>query len=280
MTATIHWAVELTALSSVVHAGDTHGTDTLLRREQITTAEGDTTVIPVISGNAFRGRLRRVAEELFRDALHLEGQVPLNAAYALRNGGSLYKSSREPLTGRRRAAIRDLVPVLGVFGCAAGSTILDGALEVGKVVPHATETVHLTGVPNKLSVFDLVQLEEYSHTDDLADHAGPDVAAQRDDDTTGNQMRYAVETFPVGTRFSSYLRLTRASDHQIAFFTEVLAHFSQFAQLGGRRAIGHGRCHLDTTDELVAGSYDDTHDWRAVALDRRDAVIEALAALA
>ena len=41
MTATIHWAVELTALSSIVHAGTTHGTDTLLRREHITTADGE-----------------------------------------------------------------------------------------------------------------------------------------------------------------------------------------------------------------------------------------------
>lgn len=279
MTATIHWAVELTALSSIVHAGNTHGTDTLLRREHITTAGGGTILIPVISGNAFRGRLRRVAEELLRDVLQLEGEIPLTAAYALRNGGSLYKSGREPLTGRRRAAIRDLVPLLGVFGCAAGSTILDGALEVGKVIPHAAETEHLTGVPHPLSVFDLVQMEEYSHADDLDDHSGPEVAYV-DDNTASNQMRYAVETFPAGTKFASYLRLTRASDHQISFFTDVLHAFATFAQLGGRRAIGHGRCLLDTRDELVAGSHDDTHDWRTVAHERRSDVIEALAALA
>ena len=236
-------------------------------------------LIPVISGNSFRGRLRRVAEELLRDVLQLEGQIPLPAAYALRNGGSLYKSGREPLTGRRRAAIRELVPLIGVFGCAAGSTIIDGALEVGKVVPHATETRHLTGVAHPVSVFDLVQLEEYSHTDDLDDHTGPEVA-RGDDVDVGNQMRYAVETFPAGTKLSSYLRLTRASDHQIAFFTEVLDVFARFGQLGGRRAIGHGRCILETSDELVAGSFDSEHDWRSVALDRRDDVLEALAALA
>lgn len=279
MTATIHWAVELTAVSSIVHAGNTHGTDTLLRREHITTPAGDTILIPIISGNSFRGRLRRVAEELLRDVLQLEGQIPLPAAYALRNGGSLYKTGREPLTGRRRAAIRELVPLIGVFGCAAGSTIIDGALEVGKVVPHATETRHLTGVAPPGSVFDLVQLEEYSHTDDLTDHTGPHIA--RDDDVdAGNQMRYAVETFPAGSTLSSYLRLTRASDHQIAFFTDVLRTFARFGQLGGRRAIGHGRCTVETSEELVTGSFDSDHDWRAVALDRRADVLDALASLA
>lgn len=279
MTATIHWAVEITAISSIVHAGTTRGTDTLLRRKHIT--NGDSTVlIPIISGNALRGRLRRVAEELFRDTLDLEGHIPLPAAYALRNGGSLYKSGREPITGRRRAEIRELLPIVGVFGCAAGSTIFDSVLEVGKVIPHAAETRHLTGRDHPTSVFDLVQLEAYSHADDLDSHTSPTPSAAEHAGGLGNQMRYAIETFPAGTQVSAYVRLTRATDHQIAFFTDVLDAYAQFAQIGGRRAIGHGRCHLDTSDELVAGTFDPDHDWRTLARSRRDAVIQALGELA
>ena len=219
MTATVHWAAELTALSSIVHAGNTRGTATLLRRETIATPDG-LELIPLISGNALRGRLRRIGEELLRDTLDLEAALPLTAAYALRNGGSLHKSAGEPLSGRRRAEIRALIPQIGVFGCAASGTIIDGCLQVGKAVPHVTETRHLTGVTSNVSAFELVQLEEYSHTDDLHDHAAPatvgaraantgDPACTTDNypgnDSRGapgggsNQMRYAVETFPAGT---------------------------------------------------------------------------------
>lgn len=275
MTATIHWAVELRALSSIVHAGETRGTDTLLRRELVATSTSELVLVPLVSGNAFRGRLRRVGEELFRDALELEGLLSLPAAHALRNGGSLYKSGREPLTGRRRAALRELVPPVGVFGCAAGAALIDGCLEVGKVVPQAAETALMTGVASQRSVFDLVQMEEYSHTDDLASHHAGGHDREGEDAGGSNQMRFAVESFPAGTRFSSYLRLTRASDIQISFFTDVLAAFARFGQLGGRLAAGHGRVVVDAVDELVAGTYTPM-DWRSQLLGDRAAVLDAL----
>lgn len=273
MTATIHWAVEMRALSSIVHVGETRGTDTLLRRELLATSS-ELVLVPLISGNAFRGRLRRVGEELFRDVLELEGLLSLPAAYALRNGGSLYKSGRDPLTGRRRAALRELVPPVGVFGCAAGAALIDGCLEVGKVVPQTAETTLMTGVASQQSVFDLVQMEEYSHTDDLSSHhaEGTESAEQS---KLSNQMRFAVESFPAGTQFSSYLRLSRASDVQISFFTDVLATFARFGQLGGRLAAGHGRVTVDARDELVAGTHTAT-DWRSYLLDNRAAVLDAL----
>lgn len=275
VTATLHWHSELTALSSIVHAGDTRGTDTLLRRETVITPTGPE-VVPLISGNALRGRLRRVGEELLRDTLQLEGSLPLSAAYALRNGGSLHKTGSEPLSGRRRAEIRTLVPQIGVFGCATGGTIIDGCLQVGKVVPHVSETAHLTGVPSPTSAFDLVQMEEYTHADDLHHHTAPTPdSAETDPPNRGNQMRYAVETFPAGTRFSTHFRLARATDLQIAFFTHVLATFTATGQIGGRLAIGHGRVHVTTRTELVAGQYEDL-DWRNHLTSRRDTILTAL----
>ena len=269
MTATVHWAASLTAMSSIVHAGDTHGTTTLLRRETIATPDG-MVQIPLVSGNALRGRLRRIGEELLRDALQLEGELSLPAAYALRNGGSLHKTSAASLSGRRLGQIRRLVPQIGVFGCAAGDALIDGALQVGKAVPQVTETAHLTGVRSAVSAFDLVQLEEYSHLDDLDTPDDPDEEA-----TGGNQMRFAVETFPAGTVFSTYFRLDRATDLQIAFFSDILDTFARAGRIGGRLSIGHGRVTLDHQCELVAGWYDDV-DWRAQLTRDRDAVLSAL----
>lgn len=101
---------------SIAHGGETRGTITLLHRELVVQPDGRTVHIPIVSGNAFRGRLRRVGEELLRDTLRYEGQLPLAAAHALRGGGSLPKTSGQPLSGRRLADLRALVPHVGVFG--------------------------------------------------------------------------------------------------------------------------------------------------------------------
>ena len=108
----------------------------LLRREMVLTPAGTPLHVPIVSGNGLRGRLRRIGEELLRDVLQYEQQLPLSAAHALRGGGSLAKTTGEPLSGRRLHTLRELIPQVGVFGCAAGGRIIDGCLQVGKVVPH------------------------------------------------------------------------------------------------------------------------------------------------
>jgi len=142
---TVTWTGTLTATSSIAHGGETRGTITLLRRELVSLPEGSLVHVPIVSGNTLRGRLRRVGEELLRDAVGYDGQLHPAAAHALRGGGSLAKTSHEPLSGNRLQRLRELVPQIGVFGGAGGGTIINGALDVGKVVPHLSETVHITG---------------------------------------------------------------------------------------------------------------------------------------
>lgn len=90
MSSTITWSGTLTALSSIAHGGETRGTITLLRRELVASPERDGLLsLPIISGNTFRGRLRRLGEELLRDELRYEGLLTPAAAHALRGGGAL-----------------------------------------------------------------------------------------------------------------------------------------------------------------------------------------------
>lgn len=167
----ITWQGPITATSSIAHGGQTRGTTTLLRRELIATPDGALVHVPVISGNSLRGRLRRVGEELLREVLHYEGQLSPAAAHALRGGGALAKTSSEPLSGSRLATLRALVPQISVFGTAGGGTIIDGALDVGKITPHLAETTHITGVPSTRSAFSATQLEHYTRHDDTHTHA-------------------------------------------------------------------------------------------------------------
>lgn len=286
MAATTTWSGTLEAISSIVHAGESRGTTTLLRREAVITPEGALVQVPVISGNTLRGRLRRVGEELLREALGYDGLIHPAAAHALRGGGALAKTSAEPLSGSRLATLRALVPQVAVFGAAGGGTIIDGALEVGKVVPHVVETNRITGAGASRSAFSVVQLEAYTHARDADAHDDPTTTAEiesgpGDQGRTGRarpsaQMLFHVETFPAGTTFSTSVRLRRPSELELAFFTEVLATWCANPRLGGRLGIGHGR----VAAHLVADPPPQVSmDWRAHLAERREQVLAAIAGL-
>lgn len=274
---TLAWEGTVTAASSITHGGLTRGTITLLRRETLV-RDGQLFEVPVISGNAWRGRLRRTGEELTRQVLRYEGQLSLAAAHALRGGGTLVKRSGEPLSGARLQRARALLPQLAVFGGAAGRTI-DGALMVGKLLPHVAETDHLTGRKGSLSAFSLVQLEEYTRVDEGATSATAaliDDAADAAPLAGAGSLVYGIETFPAGTTFSTWLRLERVSPLAAAFFLDVLQHWAATGRLGGRGSSGHGKV---LTDLHCTGVPPVLPDWRTHLLEHRDEVLDVIRAL-
>lgn len=268
---TTTWSGRLTARSSVHHGGQTRGTITLLRWEKLVGPDGALVEVPVVSGNSLRGRLRRIGEELLREALGYEGQITLPAAHALRGGGSLAKTSNEPLSGARLQQVRTLLPQVAVFGAAAAGVIIDGILDVGKVWPHVTETNHITGAAAATSAFDLLQVEEYARQDGATTTA----MAELVDDATAagsTQMQFTLQTFPAGTTFSTWMRLRRPLPLEAAFFADVLAAYARDGHLGGRTAIGLGQVSTD----LHCDHPPPALDWRKILADRRDDALDAL----
>lgn len=263
----VSWQGTLTATSSICHTGETRGTIALLRRETIISAHGERVTIPIISGNTWRGRLRRIGEELLRDTLAYETELTPAAAHALRGGGALAKTGREPLSGSRLQQLRALVPHLGVFGAAGGGTIISGGLDVGKVLPCIQQTTHLTGVESSLDAFTCTQLEDYTRQDDTGSHDLMPVEAG------SSQMLFRIETFPAGTTFSSWLRLRRPSELELSFFCSVLDAYRADGRLGGRIGSGHGQVRVDMepTPALPA-----LVDWRAHCLEHRSDILTAL----
>lgn len=285
MTSTLRWQLDITAVSAISHRGEHSATTTtLFRREKILQPNGSAALVPIVSGNSFRGALRRIGEELLRDALAYEGLLSLSAAHTLRNGGSLTKVTGEPLSGERLHRLRALNPQISVFGGSGGGRMIDGCLRVGKVIPHVLETDHLMTRPAPdravLSQFDTMALERYSRFDDSTDHDFPTVA--RTDEASGDGsslMRYEIETLPAGTRFESFLRLDRATDLDVAFFADVVDTFVESGTIGGRTAIGHGLVRTRFKRTLLAGDEPNELDWRAHLREHRDealAVMEAL----
>ena len=276
----ITWRGTATAMSSIMHGGERRGTMTLLRREQIVLPDGRRATIPLLSGNTFRGRLRRIGEDLTRETLSYDGQISLSAAHALRGGGSLAKTGREPLSGSRLQALRNLVPQISVFGAAVGGTIIGGCIDVGKLIPHIVETNHITGANSIVTAFDATQLEAYTRQDDsvLADFSS---LIPADTDTASpassyGPMLFQVETFPAGTVFSTWLRLRWPTPLEVSFFLDVLSEFSAEGRIGGRVGIGHGEIRL----ALAASTQPRSDvDWKAFMSEQRQDVLTALESL-
>lgn len=214
MSVSVRWEVEVVALSSLAHGGQTQATTTLFRRELLPQPGGGFDMVPVVSGNAFRSALRRVSAEVFCDALGLEGALSASAAAVLLNGGALAKGKGAALTGARRAEVRRWVVPLGLFGGAANGVLIDGCVRASKLAPVCAETAVVTGRESAVSVYDLLQLEDYSHTGS-------------DEPVGGSPMRYSIEVLTAGTRLVGSVQLEHGSALQEAFLAEVIGVWAE-----------------------------------------------------
>lgn len=267
---TYELAGAITALSSLIHSGgQSLGITQKLRREKFVQPDGTVEEVPVISGNGIRGRLRDLGMAHFCRALGYgvndeTGQVAglsLPAFYFLFSGGSL--SSGDGAKGIDMAyarRLRELIPLVGVFGGAVGSQILPGKLIVDKAYPICAETSHLlpeayrSAEPH--SVFGFLQEEMYTRKDDEKNehlrgllsgetqHLLTGLSAQALTDAGPQQMMYYVESFAAGTQFYWRVLLNDATDVEFEAFLTCLAEFSKVPYLGGRSAAGLGHVAL------------------------------------
>ena len=179
---TIEFSGIVTALSSVFHGGgQSFGINSKLRREKFVQPDGSVEEVPVISGNGVRGLLRDLGMAHMCHALGY-GEVgkdgrpdglSLPAFYFMFSGGSLTKVSGRGLDIDRARELRELIPLVGVFGGAMGNQIMPGKLKVDKMIPICKETAHLlpeTTVPESPeSIWEYLQEEMYTRKDDEKD---------------------------------------------------------------------------------------------------------------
>lgn len=281
---TIRWDLDIVALSSIVHRADratnTTGITTVFHHETIVAADGHSSArVPVISGNSFRGVLRRIGEDLTAGVLNYEQDLPMPAAHLLTNGGGLAKAAVQ-LTHERERTLKELIPLIALFGGAASARLMSGQLAVGKVLPVTAETAHL--LPPRLhSGHHLPRTAEYfSHMSDY--RLRSDQAPLFDNDTSGDSRtsplgRFGFQTLPAGARLHSFVELNHVTSIQAAFMHAILERFATRGHLGGRIAAGHGRIRADL---IVDEAYDPPPgpeiDWVGVLSRNR---VEAIAAL-
>lgn len=291
---TIEWQGTLTCVSSLAHNGKAAGNSHSFRRETLILPTGRRIDgIPVASGGMLRGGLRRLAAALAKEAIAPdEGRLPFNVVHAMRTGGALRetRAAEEVLTAERQAVIRDLVPMLSVFGFSTAGRIIAGRLDVGKAFPVAQETAHLAphyGVDlseyTPSSVWQLLQRETNTRFSDVStaiDYVDSEEHGREAQENTGT-MFWTQETLPAGTRLFHKIVLNEGTPAEVSFMDDLLRVWSTRARIGAHRARGMGavrgdyeRHAFDLTGRL---STDEPGvDWVAQTQERRDEVLEAL----
>lgn len=262
---------KVTALSSIAHnGGEKNGITSQLRREKFIQPNGKPAKVPVISGNAIRGILRDAGMYSMLRALgygiEQDGKVtglPLSAFYFLFSGGALTSTGADGIDIDNFRQLKRLIPLIGVFGGAAGNAIMPGKLEIGKMLPICQETAHLlpadaTQDIELQSVWEYCQEEMYTRRDDakndlllpmlqqkqLAANSslfGDDDEPIKDVQKSGpQQMMYNVETLAAGTQFYWKIALKDPTDIEFEAFASALLEFSKKPNIGGKAAVGHG----------------------------------------
>lgn len=276
---TIEFSGVVTALSSIFHGGgQSFGVSAKLRREKFVQPDNSVEEVPVVSGNGPRGLLRDLGMgHMCRalgygegDATSGDGRPPglsLPAFYFLFSGGSLTSVGGRGLDIDRARELRQLIPLVGVFGGAMGNQIMPGKLRVDKMIPICRETAHLlpAGVAGEgvQSIWEYLQEEMYTRKDDEKDEhkrvlidsgvralIEAEARAKREkseqpviqsDTGQHQQMMYYVETFAAGTRFYWSLVLDDPTDVEFDAFVTTLVEFSKRPYIGAKSAVGLGK---------------------------------------
>lgn len=236
-----------------------------------------------------RGDMRRLAARMVTDAIAGDGgRLPFNVIHSLRTGGSLRetRSSEEVVTGEKQAVLRDLLPMLSIFGFSTRGRIVSGRLYVDKPLPLARETYFLAPAYGKVatdidekslpSVWELIQQETYTRFGD----ANESVAGGTVDHAEGlpemskgsGNMIWSQETLCAGTRMFHSVRVEDATAIEVSFANELMTRWMATARLGAQRSRGMGRFTFDhervcmsilgdqTTDEPEASWRDHTRE--------------------
>lgn len=252
----------VTLITSVSHHGDVTGIDAIFNREKIIQPNGQTAQVPFITGNSIRGQLRDAAALHLVESLDLGGKLSARAFYTLFSGGALQKTGSKKIHLAEIRALRNLLPTLSLLGAAVGNHIMPGKLNVGKFYPLAQETAHLLGLnaAQLPSVYELMQTESYTRTDDLKDErykaiVDPQRSAPKKDSDVAQQMRYNVETMAAGACLSWHLDLKHATSLEREALIAMLRFWGRNPVLGGKSAVGHGqvRLHFDNGWYIAPG---------------------------
>jgi hypothetical protein len=273
------FVLEITPRTALTHGAGNNGNEQELHRRTLNVCRDGRwgqEDVACVSGAAMKATLREHAGLLF---LQLAGisEVNRDGLRLLFKGGKMEGSDRVANLDEARR-MRDLLPVLSVFGAMDGAMIMRGRVQVSTVMPYTDLTVgsglidvgaaglkpllfggqpplphHLIESPTPITYYRhdlktshaaaLLPPAELRQIEDAA-AARKGKAAGKDERREANEsMPHAFQAIAPGTPMVCTIRLTDATDNEAACLMLALTRWiSSGAHLGGASSKGHGQC--------------------------------------
>ena len=228
----------LAPLSHGAFGPSTGNTMPLRRIPMVAPGEPEPLGIPVLSGNALRGRMRRLLfRELFQQLWPDDNDKPVpgvwDRIYSCAANGGVLEGSDKTVDPARISEVRAAVPPLSLFGAAVWKWFLAGRMSVGICWPvcDATVTAGVVRGKHQRPLPSLADIEdEVSHVR-LPDR---DIASG-----SAKPMPYSFEALSAGVTLESMVLFEpRATEIERSAAAHALGLVST---LGGRVASGMGR---------------------------------------
>jgi hypothetical protein len=249
------WPIHFTALSPLVHGSDEKaGNMSFIRQLPIITSDGEVASVPAISGNSFRGKLRRIAGRRIIDLCNVK--VPKNLYHLMFSGGAIEKGATKiSYEVEAIKTLRTTIPYLGLFGGSFLNDVFPGSLRVEWIISVCKESEYITDIESNLLSHELIGNTFYTRKDDSS-HA---IEIIQNEDKKNTQMIYETEHIIAGTKLVGSLGVYQATELEIGCLSDTLQLWSKMPTLGGKSAIGHGKIYIENDINIPHGDLYRTH---------------------
>ena len=225
----------LTAISPIHHGGNEKTGSTIgFRRIDMITTQGIQEV-PVISGNAIKGKIRRTVMKDFMDRISYTPSSP-RMHHFLYAGGNLEAVAAKDsgmINLELKRKVREMIPMISLFGSSIANQIFAGKMRVQMAIPICRELPHMQQHRSNISFHELMSTMHQTRKDDLG----------REEGSEGNpqQMLIEYEIMIPGAQYTHEFVLEDASELEESAFSHLLDLWIRDPIVGGKSSIGLGR---------------------------------------
>lgn len=240
--------IRLKLLAPLMHAGDERVGTMQIQRTLKFEVDGEYINIPVYSGNAFRGQLRRIAMRDYLEKVGIaEEGISAKLYHLFFTGGALTNGSRFSEIGSKRL-MREMCPPLALFGSAIGDQIPEGKMKIGIFKPICRETVEYTGIESDISFYDMLDETFYTRRDDLKSKYYNITDETKHENAI--QMKYEIQGLAAGTELISKIIIENSNEIEVSCLNSIIENFKELPFIGGKASAGHGEvivnCNIDS----------------------------------
>ena len=235
--------IKIRLLSPLMHYGDEMSGTMQTARKMPFEVNGEYIDIPVFSGNALRGIIRRL---LMQDMLERIGygisSISQNVYYTLFSGGALKSGGGIDIEFKQK--LKENCPALVLLGSAFGNQMTEGKMKVDISKPVCSEMNDYNVNKSDISIFDGM-LSDVFHT--RLDTLKSNLETTNDDceEKQVVQMKYEAETLSAGTVLETGIYLECASELEVSCAEYALNLLKNFGYIGGKSASGYGKIALE-----------------------------------